>query len=187
LRGTLGAPTRLTHTVPELPEVETISRGLAKAIVRKRIKSAEVFLAKIATHVYALGLHDRLADDHISAVARRAKYVVISLKSGRRLTVHLRMTGRLIVQPPARRSSNRTPTFSSRSPTAPGSVLPICGSSGGCGSSRLATPGMPTAGSSPSPRNLGAICGYAGQTPNSHQKLFARSKAHRRNWEYLCV
>jgi formamidopyrimidine-DNA glycosylase len=40
-----------------------------------------------------------VAGERIAAVGRRGKFVVLSLHSGRQLVVHLRMTGRLIVQP----------------------------------------------------------------------------------------
>ena len=86
--------------MPELPEVETIACGLARAIAGKTIESAEVFLAKIAVHNSFRSFHDQISGLRIASVSRRAKYVVIHLSSGRRLTVHLRMTGRLIVQPP---------------------------------------------------------------------------------------
>jgi formamidopyrimidine-DNA glycosylase len=85
--------------VPELPEVETISRGLANKIVGKTIETAEVFMSKIAVHPPGRNFNDHLAGENIVAVGRRAKYVVITLGSGRKITVHLRMTGRLIVQP----------------------------------------------------------------------------------------
>jgi len=89
--------------VPELPEVETISQGLAKAIAGKTIASAVVTMAKIAVAPPGRSFSKDLRGDTVSAVGRRAKFVVITLASGRRLLVHLRMTGRLIVQPPEAR------------------------------------------------------------------------------------
>jgi formamidopyrimidine-DNA glycosylase len=89
--------------VPELPEVETISRGLANAIVGKRIASVEVFMAKIAVAPPGVPFAGTLSGETIEGVGRRGKFIVVQLGSGRRLTVHLRMTGRLIVQPPGTR------------------------------------------------------------------------------------
>ena len=86
--------------VPELPEVETIARGLANAITGKTIASATVLMSKIAVAPAGLSFPADLPGETIVGVGRRAKFVVIELASGRRLTVHLRMTGRLIVQPP---------------------------------------------------------------------------------------
>jgi len=88
--------------VPELPEVETIARGLANAVVGKTIASVAVTMRKIAVAPDGEVFEQSLAGDTIAAVGRRGKYVVFELASGRRLTVHLRMTGRLIVQPPGR-------------------------------------------------------------------------------------
>ena len=86
--------------MPELPEVETIARGLANAVVGKTIASAAVTMRKIAVAPEGVIFEQALAGETIAAVGRRGKYVVFELASGRRLTVHLRMTGRLIVQPP---------------------------------------------------------------------------------------
>ncbi|MFN2459627.1 MAG: bifunctional DNA-formamidopyrimidine glycosylase/DNA-(apurinic or apyrimidinic site) lyase [Candidatus Velthaea sp.] len=87
-------------SVPELPEVETIAQGLANAIAGKAIASAVVTMAKIAVAPPGRSFANDLRGDTVAAVGRRAKFVVIGLASGRRLVVHLRMTGRLIVQPP---------------------------------------------------------------------------------------
>jgi formamidopyrimidine-DNA glycosylase len=85
--------------MPELPEVETIARGLACAIVGKTVDVAAVTLAKTVSPEPSL-FERLLCGERVAAVGRRGKYVVISLASGRCLVTHLRMTGRLIVQPP---------------------------------------------------------------------------------------
>jgi len=85
--------------VPELPEVETIARGLADAIVGETILAAEVTLPKVVLPD-AARFTRAVAGDRIEFVGRRGKFVVIGLRSGQSLAVHLRMTGRLIVQPP---------------------------------------------------------------------------------------
>jgi formamidopyrimidine-DNA glycosylase len=86
--------------VPELPEVETIARGLANAVTGKTIRSAVVTLPKVAVAPPGENFTKALRGEVVAAVGRRGKYVVLELKTGRRLVVHLRMTGRLIVQPP---------------------------------------------------------------------------------------
>ncbi len=83
--------------MPELPEVETIARGLAKAIVGKTIDSATVLLPKVVLPEPARFAAE-VAGERIDGVGRRGKFAVISLASGRQLVVHLRMTGRLIFQ-----------------------------------------------------------------------------------------
>ena len=85
--------------VPELPEVETIARGLTRAVTGKIIAAVTVTMAKIAVAPAAVNFERALAGEMIASVGRRGKYVVVALASGRRLAVHLRMTGRLIVQP----------------------------------------------------------------------------------------
>ena len=85
--------------VPELPEVETIARGLANAVGGKTVASVTVTMRKIAIAAEGEIFEQALAGETIAAVGRRGKYVVFALASGRRLAVHLRMTGRLIVHP----------------------------------------------------------------------------------------
>ena len=84
--------------MPELPEVETIARGLANAVTGKTVASAAVSLRKIAIAPAGEVFEQALAGETIASVGRRGKYVLFQLRSGRRLAVHLRMTGRLIVQ-----------------------------------------------------------------------------------------
>jgi formamidopyrimidine-DNA glycosylase len=86
--------------VPELPEVETIARGLAHTIVGKQIARAEIRLAKIAIAPPGVDFAGALAGERIVGVSRRAKYAVVKLVSGRALVTSLRMTGRLVVQHP---------------------------------------------------------------------------------------
>ncbi len=85
--------------MPELPEVETIARGLARAVVDKTIAAVDVRRTDVVGSDPDRFRAD-LPGDRILAVGRRAKYVVFSLASRRQLVVHLRMTGRLIVQAP---------------------------------------------------------------------------------------
>src|SRR5579884_3708827 len=84
-------------SVPEPPEVETIARGLASAIVGKTIAGAEVRLPKVAIG-NGVPFARAVVGERIAGVGRRGKFVVIRLESGRSLVVHLRMTGRLIVR-----------------------------------------------------------------------------------------
>jgi formamidopyrimidine-DNA glycosylase len=86
--------------VPELPEVETVARGLANAVTGKTIASVDVTLPRVALAPPGEPFAAALAGERVGRVWRRAKYVVLDLASGRRLAIHLRMTGRLIVQPP---------------------------------------------------------------------------------------
>src|SRR5450755_2227709 len=81
--------------MPELPEVETIARGLDPLVRGKRIAGVTVLWPRtVDARSLSLAL---LEGGRIEAVGRIGKYVAIALAGGRTLTVHLRMTGSLIV------------------------------------------------------------------------------------------
>lgn len=84
--------------MPELPEVETIARGLAGALRGQRISGVTVNLPKVALTSGDRVFTSELIGERIVGVSRRGKFVVMSLASGRSLVVHLRMTGRLVLQ-----------------------------------------------------------------------------------------
>jgi formamidopyrimidine-DNA glycosylase len=88
--------------VPELPEVETVARGLANAVTGKTVDQIDVLLPRVVAAPPGEDFAESLKGDTFSAIGRRAKYITIDLASGRRLVIHLRMTGRLIVQQPGR-------------------------------------------------------------------------------------
>lgn len=84
--------------MPELPEVETVRRGLADQIVGRRFGGIS-FLEWPRTigTPEPEALAARLAGRRVAAVRRRAKFLVIDLDGGDHLVVHLRMTGQLAV------------------------------------------------------------------------------------------
>ncbi len=86
--------------MPELPEVETIARGLAGALSGQRIVAVKVSLPKVASVSGDRTFIHELTGEGIAGVSRRGKFVVIGLLSGRSLVVHLRMTGRLVLRGP---------------------------------------------------------------------------------------
>ena len=84
--------------MPELPEVETIARGLDPLVRGRHIRKIEVHWHRtVDTRSAPI---DTLRGDTIESVGRVGKFVAIRLQSGRTLTIHLRMTGRLTVQRP---------------------------------------------------------------------------------------
>lgn len=83
--------------MPELPEVETIVCGLRAAIAGKTIRAAHVYLKKMAVAPRGVSFESALSGERIRGVARRGKYAILQLSSGRSLVVSLRMTGRLVV------------------------------------------------------------------------------------------
>ncbi len=87
--------------MPELPEVETIVRGLRPAIAGKTIAAVRVSLKKMAVAPHGVRFERAVAGERIEAIGRRGKYAVFGLSSGRSLVTSLRMTGRLVVLDPA--------------------------------------------------------------------------------------
>lgn len=85
--------------MPELPEVETVMRGLAQAMQGRRID--EVVLRRLDLRFpFPEGFAERLKGRRIESLARRAKYILASLEGGDVLLMHLGMTGRFAVVKP---------------------------------------------------------------------------------------
>lgn len=87
--------------MPELPEVETIRRQLAPAVEGARIDQVEVTDAKWVAPLSPDGFAAQLQGRRILELARRGKYFVTRLDDGSALLMHLRMTGNLLLLPPA--------------------------------------------------------------------------------------
>lgn len=83
--------------MPELPEVETISRALKPDLVGRTILSADLRWARTLDIPSPIQFKKQIAGQKILDVSRRAKYVVIQLKDFS-LLVHLRMSGDLIIR-----------------------------------------------------------------------------------------
>lgn len=81
--------------MPELPEVETISRQLNKLIVGKKIKTVEVLLSKIVK-VPLTDFKKAVIGATVKKVSRRAKILIFELNNGWSLLIHLKLTGQLI-------------------------------------------------------------------------------------------
>jgi formamidopyrimidine-DNA glycosylase len=79
--------------MPELPEVETIRRGLEPFVVGRRIERAAIRDPRLTRPFDPDEVARRLQGERISALDRRGKYLVVRFESGRVLLVHLRMTG----------------------------------------------------------------------------------------------
>src|SRR5690242_1840225 len=82
--------------MPELPEVETVVRTVAPHLVGRRIVSAR-FTSRFVTPGNRAQLARRLAGRTIESIRRRGKFIVMELDQGT-LTVHLGMTGKLLVE-----------------------------------------------------------------------------------------
>jgi formamidopyrimidine-DNA glycosylase len=80
--------------MPELPEVETVRRGLALKISGRRIVRAQLNRADLR-RPFPPALQRRLDGARIGALARRGKYILIELDRDGLLLLHLGMSGRV--------------------------------------------------------------------------------------------
>lgn len=83
--------------MPELPEVETVRRGLLVQVVGRRVERVEVGRERVARRTSRQALIDGLTGATVVAAERRGKYLLCPLDTGDVLMVHLRMSGRLLV------------------------------------------------------------------------------------------
>ncbi|HZN18370.1 MAG TPA: bifunctional DNA-formamidopyrimidine glycosylase/DNA-(apurinic or apyrimidinic site) lyase [Micromonosporaceae bacterium] len=87
--------------MPELPEVETVRRGLSSWVTGRRIATVDVLHPR-AVRRHPAGEADFaavLAGRTVLDVLRRGKYLWLPLDSGDALVGHLGMSGQLLVQP----------------------------------------------------------------------------------------
>ena len=91
--------------MPELPEVETIVRELRPHLVGRAIVAAHVDWPRTIAQpsdahgpsidLFCAGVHDR----RIVSLGRRGKFLFLNLHDGQSLLIHLRMSGRLLLEP----------------------------------------------------------------------------------------
>jgi len=82
--------------VPELPEVETVRRGLEGAVVGRRIDDVQVPGRRTVRRQSPAELKIRLLGRTITGAGRRGKFLLLSLDDEAVLVVHLRMSGQLL-------------------------------------------------------------------------------------------
>lgn len=86
--------------MPELPEVETVCRGLATVLPGRTLAKVDV-RRKDLRIPFPPGFAAALTGRTVKAIRRRAKYVLIDLDDGQVLIVHLGMAGRMQISDPA--------------------------------------------------------------------------------------
>lgn len=87
--------------MPELPEVETICRGISPLIVGLSVAEIIVREARLRILIPS-DLSASLTGRHVLAVSRRAKYLLIHFDGERSLLLHLGMSGTLLYLPEPR-------------------------------------------------------------------------------------
>ncbi len=81
--------------MPELPEVETVRRGLSELIIGKEIVDASHNTPKSFPNAES-DVRQFLVGGHVIGIRRRAKVLMIDLSTDYSLVIHLKMTGQLV-------------------------------------------------------------------------------------------
>ena len=82
--------------MPELPEVETVRRGLAPVMEGVRIARAQVNRPDLRWP-FPPAMAERLTGRRVERLRRRSKYILADLDGGETLLIHLGMSGRILV------------------------------------------------------------------------------------------
>lgn len=82
--------------MPELPEVETVRRGLKTLIIGRVIRSVGVLDSPKSFPNAQSDVDEFMINAEITAVRRRAKVLLIDLATNYTLVIHLKMTGQLV-------------------------------------------------------------------------------------------
>lgn len=82
--------------MPELPEVETVVRGLKKLIITKKVQAVKVFDSPKSFPNAKNDVEAFLIGAKVTDVRRRAKVMMIDLDTGYSLVAHLKMTGQMV-------------------------------------------------------------------------------------------
>ncbi len=83
--------------MPELPEVETVRRGLERHLVGRRVTSVDVGRERTVRRTSREALIAGLTDAVVEAADRRGKYLLLPLDSGDTMMIHLRMSGQVLL------------------------------------------------------------------------------------------
>lgn len=95
--------------MPELPEVETVRRGLAPVLHGARFERVELRRAGLR-FPFPEHFAQRLEGQTVIGLERRSKYILMRLSGGEVLVIHLGMTGRFSVAMPNRLGNTTGPS-----------------------------------------------------------------------------
>ncbi|NBR88815.1 MAG: bifunctional DNA-formamidopyrimidine glycosylase/DNA-(apurinic or apyrimidinic site) lyase [Rhodobacteraceae bacterium] len=82
--------------MPELPEVETVRRGMEPAMVGQTIVQADINRPDLRWP-FPPDMAARLTGKRVLSLRRRSKYILADLDSGKTLLIHLGMSGRILI------------------------------------------------------------------------------------------
>jgi formamidopyrimidine-DNA glycosylase len=83
--------------MPELPEVETVVRGLRPRLVGRRLVKVETRRRDLRIP-FSPRMAERMTGRRVEAIDRRAKYILMRLDKGETVLAHLGMAGRMTVR-----------------------------------------------------------------------------------------
>ena len=85
--------------MPELPEVETVRRVLEPHLLKKTITEVKIHNAQVIAAPSPERFAEGMTGQSVAAFTRRGKFLRLLFDSGDYLTIHLRMTGCLTIEP----------------------------------------------------------------------------------------
>ena len=85
--------------MPELPEVELVTKSLEILIKGRKIIAAELIRERLAPENSPTDFDNRLKNASINFIRRRGKHILFDLSNGETLITHLRMSGRFMLLP----------------------------------------------------------------------------------------
>ncbi len=92
--------------MPELPEVETVINYLKKHLIGRAITQIKFKFENIVKNVSISEFIKKLVNQKFLSINRKGKYLIFNLTNNVTLVIHLRMEGKLFVQP-----KNSSPKF----------------------------------------------------------------------------
>lgn len=95
--------------MPELPEVETIKRGLSELIIHQKVTKVEVLCEKSFQG-------ENIKGARVTKLRRYGKALIVDLDNQKSLMIHLRMTGQLIFDPQNKSRSQNNDRFAAGHP-----------------------------------------------------------------------
>ncbi len=84
--------------MPELPEVETVMRGLSPVLCDNKIKKIDLHRPNLRIP-FPKNMQRQLSNKKIISLQRRAKYIFVLFDGGKILVIHLGMSGRILIIP----------------------------------------------------------------------------------------
>ena len=84
--------------MPELPEVETVMRGLTPTLLHNKIDKVTLYRKDLRIP-FPENMNKRMSGLVVASLTRRAKYILVHFEGGLILAIHLGMSGRVSIIP----------------------------------------------------------------------------------------